>query len=88
MSSLWGIERARDIIQQLVGVSHRRFSRVVRTLCSLIKTYLTWKSRVCKGRYQISLDRDRKEQGGNDHIDKETQHCIRNFRVTQIVCIS
>jgi len=36
----------------------------------------------CKGRFQISINRDRK-QGGNDRIDTETQHCIRNFRVTQ-----
>jgi hypothetical protein len=49
---------------------------------------LTWKSHACKGRYQISLDRNGGKQGGNDHIDTETRHCIRNFRVTQIVCIS
>jgi len=36
----------------------------------------------CKGRFQISINRDWK-QGVNDHIDTETQHCIRNFRVTQ-----
>jgi len=37
----------------------------------------------CKGRFQISISRDRKTQGGNDHIDTETRHSIRNFRVTQ-----
>jgi len=36
----------------------------------------------CKGRFQISINRDRK-QGVNDRIDTETQHCIRNFRVKQ-----
>jgi len=56
-------------------------------LNSLIKTYLTWISHGCKGRFQISLDRDREKQGRNDGIDTETRHCIRNFRVKQIVCI-
>jgi len=40
----------------------------------------------CKARFQISLDRKQKKQGGNgpnDRIDTETRHCIRNFRVTQ-----
>jgi len=54
----------------------------------LIEIYLTWKSHTCKGRFQISLIRDREKPGGNDHIDTETRHCIRNFRVTQTVCMS
>jgi len=39
----------------------------------------------CKARFQISLDRDGKKQGRNDHIgiDTETRHCIRNFHVMQ-----
>ena len=39
-------------------------------------------------RYQISYNRDQKTQGVNDDIDAETRHTIRNFHVTQTVCIS
>ncbi|KAI6013027.1 hypothetical protein EDC04DRAFT_721177 [Pisolithus marmoratus] len=45
----------------------------------------------CKGRFQISLPSGRRgatrSDVGNDLLDTETRHCIRNF-VTQIVCIS
>ena len=51
-----------------------------------MKFCLTWKSRACKGRFQISVDRGRKYEGGvNDNIDTETRHTIRNFRVTHTV---
>jgi hypothetical protein len=65
-----------------------------------MKMYLTPKSHECKGRFQISVEMaitSRRAFGlapvtgsgvMNDHIDTETRYCIRNFRVTQIVCIS
>src|SRR5260221_11547581 len=49
---------------------------------------LTWKSHACKGRFQISYDRDRKTQGVDDGVDTETRHCIRNFRLMLTVCIN
>ncbi|KAI6041214.1 hypothetical protein EDC04DRAFT_2669714 [Pisolithus marmoratus] len=46
----------------------------------------------CKGRFQISVHPGRpgatQSNVGNDLLDTETRHCIRNFRVTLIVCIS
>jgi len=80
------MEQTRTIINR--GVAPHWFCRLVSALYSLMRIYLTWKSHACKGRFQILLDRDRKKQGGDDRIDTETQHCIRNFRVMQAVCIS
>ena len=58
-------------------------------LCiGLIRVYLTRKSHGCKGRFQISLDPDQKNQGEKYCIDTEIRHCIRNFRVTRTVCMS
>jgi hypothetical protein len=53
--------------------------------------YLTSKSHACKGRFQISAqkqDHVARSHIGDNRIDTETRHCIRNFRVIQIVCIS
>ena len=63
--------------------------------------YLTSKSHECKGRFQIAVQLERAKRKlfeqaqitgtgsdvESDHIDTETRHCIRNFRVTQIVCV-
>ena len=62
-----------------------------------MKMYLTPRSHECKGRFQISVQVAIPSGGAtqvtrsdvvNDQIDTETRHCIRNFRVRQIVRIS
>jgi hypothetical protein len=57
-------------------------------LASVDEMYLTSKSHACKGRFQISIqeqDHVTRSHAGDDRIDTQTRHCIRNFRVIQIV---